>query len=99
VATLDTAADLPLGLGRLSGQALDNPYREDDFDALLKAWLPLTEAVNEINRSMGMSDVYPFVLTPPVIGKLHFVHVIVRKAARIAVQRGEAAIERARVPA
>ena len=99
VATLDTAADLPLGLGKLSGRALKDPYREDDFDALLKAWVPLTEAVNEINRSMGVSDVYPFVLTPSVMGKLHFVHMIVRKAARSAERRGEAAIERARVPA
>jgi hypothetical protein len=99
VATLDTAADLPLGLGKLSGRALEDPYREDDFDALLKAWVPLTEAVNEINRSMGVSDVYPFVLTPVVDGKLHFVHMIVRKAARSAEQRGDAAIERARVSA
>ncbi|MBV8848984.1 MAG: putative zinc-binding metallopeptidase [Methylobacteriaceae bacterium] len=99
VATLDTAADLPLGLGRLSGRALQDSYREDDFDALLKAWVPLTEAVNEINRSMGVSDVYPFVLTPSVIGKLHFVHMIVRKAARAAEQRGEVAVERARVSA
>jgi hypothetical protein len=99
VATLDTAADLPLGLGKLSGRALNDPYREDDFDALLKAWVPLTEAVNEINRSMGVSDIYPFVLTPSVIGKLHFVHMIVRKAARSAEQRGEAAVERARVTA
>jgi hypothetical protein len=48
---------------------------------------------------MGVSDVYPFVLTPSVMGKLHFVHMIVRKAARSAEQRGEAAIERARVSA
>jgi hypothetical protein len=99
VATLDTAADLPLGLGKLSGRALQDPYREDDFDALVKAWVPLTEAVNEINRSMGVSDIYPFVLTPPVIGKLHFVHMIVRKAARSAEARGEVAVERARVSA
>jgi hypothetical protein len=48
---------------------------------------------------MGVSDVYPFVLMPAVIGKLHFVHMIVRKAARSAEQRGEAAIERSRVSA
>jgi hypothetical protein len=99
VATLDTAADLPLGLGRLSGTALNDPYREDDFDALLKAWAPLTEAVNEINRSMGVSDIYPFVLTPPIVGKLHFVHMIVRGAARSSEQRGDAAVERTRISA
>jgi hypothetical protein len=61
--------------------------------------VPLTEAVNEINRSMGVSDIYPFVLTPPVMGKLHFVHMIVRKASRTTEQRGEAAVERTRVSA
>ncbi|GAC1335475.1 MAG: putative zinc-binding peptidase [Beijerinckiaceae bacterium] len=99
VATLDTAADLPLGLGKLSGRALEDAYREDDFDALIAAWVPLTEAVNEINRSMGVSDIYPFILTPSVIGKLHFVHMIVRNAARATEKRGEAAVERASVDA
>jgi hypothetical protein len=48
---------------------------------------------------MGVSDVYPFVLTPPVMGKLHFVHMIVRRAASSAEGRGEAALERTRVSA
>ena len=28
---------------------------------------------------MGVADIYPFVLTPPVVGKLHFVHLVVRQ--------------------
>jgi hypothetical protein len=27
-----------------------------------------------MNRSMGLPDLYPFVLSPPVIAKLAFVH-------------------------
>ncbi len=38
------------------------------------AWLPLTFAVNSLNRSMGQPDLYPFVLGPTVIGKLAFIH-------------------------
>jgi hypothetical protein len=49
-------------------------YRERDFDALLKAWLPITYAVNSLNQSMGQPDLYPFVLAPAVMGKLRFVH-------------------------
>jgi hypothetical protein len=45
-----------------------------DMDRIVDAWLPLTFAVNSINRSMGLSDLYPFVLEPPVIVKLAFVH-------------------------
>ena len=47
---------------------------------LTEAWLPLTIAVNSLNRSMGQPDLYPFVLSPPVIDKLGFVHERVRVA-------------------
>ena len=36
--------------------------------------------MNELNRSMGLSDAYPFELTPAVRGKLHFVHMAILKA-------------------
>ena len=48
-----------------------------EFDRLLAAWLPLTYALNAINRSIGRSDLYPFVLPPPVVAKLAFVHELV----------------------
>ncbi len=41
---------------------------------IIDAWLPLTFAVNSINRSMGLLDLYPFVLGPAAIWKLTFVH-------------------------
>ena len=44
------------------------------MDRIIDTWLPLTFAVNSINRSMGQPDLYPFVLPPPVIWKLAFVH-------------------------
>jgi hypothetical protein len=44
-----------------------------DVEALLDAWLPLTYALNAINRSMGAADIYPFVLTAEVQRKLAFV--------------------------
>ena len=40
------------------------------MDRIIDAWLPLTFAVNSINRSMGLQDLYPFVLAPAVIVKL-----------------------------
>ena len=45
-----------------------------DMDRIIDAWLPLTFAVNSINRSMGQPDLYPFVLAPAVIRKLAFLH-------------------------
>ena len=51
-----------------------------DIEALIDAWLPLTYALNAINRSMGAADVYPFVLTAEVQRKLAFVDRRVRAA-------------------
>ena len=80
VATMDTALDLGFA-GGLSHQ-IDDPYTSEDFDTLIRAFLPITEKVNEINRSMGQPDMYPFVLSDVVMGKLHFIHMIVAKHAR-----------------
>jgi hypothetical protein len=40
----------------------------------LEAWLPVTFAVNSINRSMGIDGLYPFVISPEVTEKLKAVH-------------------------
>ena len=51
--------------------------RPASFDEIVGTWLPLTYALNAVNRSMGASDLYPFVLTPAVLAKLRFVHDLV----------------------
>jgi hypothetical protein len=51
------------------------------FDDLLAGWLPLTVALNNMNRSFGTNDCYPFVLTEPAINKLRFVHDVVERAS------------------
>ncbi len=61
----------------LSFRAPRNPYRERDFDALIDAWIPLTQALNSLNRSMGHEDAYPFALAPAAIAKLQLVHRII----------------------
>jgi hypothetical protein len=57
-----------------------DPY-DADVDHLIRAWLPLTFAVNALNRSMGEPDLYPFILSPPAITKLEFVHRLIRGEA------------------
>jgi hypothetical protein len=51
------------------------------IDKIVDAWLPLTFAMNSINRSMGLQDLYPFVLAPAVIVKLAFVHGLIHGQA------------------
>ncbi|HEX3804837.1 MAG TPA: putative zinc-binding metallopeptidase [Solirubrobacteraceae bacterium] len=48
------------------------------FDVMILNWLPLTYALNAVNRSMGRDDLYPFTLAAPVIEKLSFVHACVQ---------------------
>jgi hypothetical protein len=49
------------------------PYRAQSVEQLVDSWLPLTFALNSINRSMGQPDLYPFILTPTIVGKLGFI--------------------------
>ena len=51
---------------------------DQSFDDMIKAWIPLTVSVNALNRAMGQPDLYPFVLTQTVIGKLRFINELVR---------------------
>lgn len=65
--TLDAAAPLmPENREAASGRK--------SFDRLLADWLSLSEAVNALNRCMGLSDVYPFVIAPATAEKLRFMH-------------------------
>jgi hypothetical protein len=79
VSTLDSASSLPLSLDERSRHTLDDPYLERDFEALLSLWETVAYSMNELNRSMGMSDAYPFHLTQAARGKLHFVHLAILK--------------------
>lgn len=81
---LDSAAawritpDGPLGQGAVSLPS--DAYRESDVDRLVAAFVPLTVAINAVNRSMGQPDLYPFVLSPGVVDKLRFVARLVQGA-------------------
>jgi hypothetical protein len=61
-----------------------------DFQSMMDAWLPLTYALNAVNRSIGNNDLYPFVLSPPVMDKLAFIDEIVRRGGSGRVDDGGA---------
>jgi len=58
----------------------DDPGAEE-FLGFVNGWVELTSVLNELSRSMGQADYYPFVLPRPVVGKLQFVHLVVRGVA------------------
>nr|WP_295836881.1 putative zinc-binding peptidase [uncultured Azospirillum sp.] len=55
-----------------------NPHKARRIEDLIDPWLPLTYAVNSLNRSMGQPDLYPFILSASVIEKLGFMNGMVR---------------------
>jgi hypothetical protein len=57
-------------------------FQDADLKTLLSDWIPLGYALNEINRSMGQDDLYPFVLSPPATEKLACVDELVALSAR-----------------
>ena len=86
---LETARDCGL---KLEPRRRDKPTLTDvkshtssaQFDELIGNWFPLTFVLNNLNRSMGLADGYPFVLTDAVIGKLRFIHETVAAPAPLA---------------
>jgi hypothetical protein len=78
VDTLETAGSFGLAVTPKVSKGLATRINFDAHKAgmkrLIDAWLPLTFAANSMNRSMGLPDLYPFVLSPPAITKLTFIH-------------------------
>jgi hypothetical protein len=83
VDTLETANDFGIRVrpkidnGMLEANVDFDPYQASSIEALIHAWLPLTFAVNSINRSMGQPDLYPFILSPAVIDELGYIDALV----------------------
>ena len=59
----------------------------DDLEHLIARYIELAVAANELNRSMGLIDLVPEVVTAEVRKKMEFVHGVVRSADRKPVGR------------
>ncbi|PZQ51606.1 MAG: hypothetical protein DI556_05465 [Rhodovulum sulfidophilum] len=87
--TLDTAASFGVAVNPVVTDAPEvnaavgfDAYRAADIGQLVAAWVPLTVALNSLNRSMGQPDAYPFALSPAVVEKLGFIHQLVQEGPR-----------------
>jgi hypothetical protein len=80
--TLETAGAFGISVAPRIADKNDNanasvkasPYQQPNFQRLLNMWIPITFAMNSMNRSMGNHDLYPFVIQPKVIEKMSFIH-------------------------
>ena len=59
-----------------------DPYSEPDAARLIRVAVSLVIGVNHVNRAMGLSDIYPFVLSDAAQRKLVFVHDWLRRGAQ-----------------
>jgi hypothetical protein len=90
--TLETAKSHALSLRVPAAERTGDQISTDslafrDFDSLTSNWNAVTLALNSLNRSMGLKDAYPFVLSPRVLEKLRFVHDLIQ--SRRAEQKSE----------
>jgi len=79
--SLETAGNCGLSLQPPRGDEPSMPALSGDapvlklpFDELFDDWRTLTYALNNLNRSLGLQDSYPFVVPVAAIEKLRFVH-------------------------
>lgn len=82
VDTLETAQDFGLRTMALNAEEARSPSPTDadaaGFNALLHDWDRLSVGLNALNRSMGLPDAYPFILSDIALYKLRFVHEVIR---------------------
>ena len=64
----------------------DHPEAEH-FLAFLNHWNRLTLMLNQMSRSMGQPDFYPFTLPSAVLAKLQFIHLVVTSGDRTAPEQ------------
>ena len=73
--TIETAREY--GLAPVADISAFSRFR----DVVTGVWVPLSTALNQINRSMGRDDLYPFVIPDAVLDKLEFVASLAPDAA------------------
>jgi len=98
--TVDTALSFGLSVEQFDLEftpfTLDAVYQPEhagagQFLAFLNHWTRLTTMLNEMSRSMGQPDFYPFVLPRDVVAKLHFIHLVVTSGHELPDAAGPAA--------
>ena len=63
----------------VSTQFSEDVYGYIDFSMLLNQWTSLSLALNSLNRSMGLKDTYPFVISPSDSKKLAFIYELINR--------------------
>ncbi|WP_082579803.1 putative zinc-binding metallopeptidase [Pelomonas sp. Root1444] len=85
---LETAASWGLQLdhavpGGMPVRAEVIPHDADDLQRrVVRSWLPVSQFINAMSRSLGGRDSYPFVVPDAVLDKLAFIHRVIGAGVR-----------------
>jgi hypothetical protein len=87
--TLETASHFGLAaedarLDPVRANGASAARKEMSFEETISVWSKLAIALNSVNRSMGVHDAYPFVLSSAAIDKLEFIYGVIREGIPIA---------------
>jgi hypothetical protein len=78
------ADDLEMAIVPFTRDELYDPDHPDAERALflINSWVEMVTVLNEMARSLGQPDFYPFVMSKAVVKKLHFVNLAIRDAPK-----------------
>lgn len=71
------------GLETAISYSVCEQLKENSFDERYLQWLKSTQLMNALNRSMGLSDSYPFAITKNVKKKLEFIDFVVKENQKL----------------
>jgi hypothetical protein len=76
------ADDLEMGIEPFTRADLYDPEdpSADRVLLLLNSWIEMVTVLNEMARSLGHPDFYPFAMPREVVKKLHFINLAIRGA-------------------
>ncbi len=83
--TLETAAacGVAIDLPDRPARRLELDGETPEFDRVMEDWLMLTHVLNNLNRGLGLSDSYPFIISPVASNKLRFIHDAIRQVGGV----------------
>lgn len=75
----------PISLITPDAARLPAPFEDRDpapFLSMLHRWIRLSPAMNALSKSLGHKNLYPFVLSTPVVKKLHMIDALIKEPPR-----------------
>ncbi|MGJ8676054.1 MAG: zinc-binding metallopeptidase family protein [Akkermansiaceae bacterium] len=61
----------------------EQPLASSSFQKLMNLWMITTYRMNELGRSIGSGDIYPFIINVKVMEKMEFIHNVITEKSEL----------------